>query len=59
MKLNDKLKKYGLTEADLERILVNQKKPKIRKLNRLYRNHEELKIAIVSDTHLGSKYEAL
>ncbi len=59
MKLKDRLKKYGLTEAQLQRILINQKKPKIRKIDRLYREHEEVKIGIVSDTHLGSKYEAL
>jgi predicted phosphodiesterase len=53
------LKKYGLTEKELERILVQRKKPKIRKLDRLYKDHTEVKIAIVSDTHLGSKYEAL
>lgn len=55
--MKDKLKKYGLTEAELERILVKQTKQKIRKINRLYSNHEELKIGVVSDTHLCSNYE--
>ena len=57
--MKEKLKKYGLTEAELQRILVNQKKPKIRSIDKLYKNHEEVKIAVVSDTHLGSKYEDL
>jgi len=52
-----KLTKYGLTEKEIERILVKRYKPKIRKLNALYKDCKEVKIGIVSDTHLGSKYE--
>jgi len=57
--VKNRLEKYGLTEAELDKILINKKKPKIRNIDKLYKDHEEVKIAVVSDTHLGSTYADL